>query len=167
MRGKRSELQREAIELLCRRLDRNGSAPEPSQRLKTWVERKALELNIESDPEPPDLLVEGLERGTIVALCADTGGAKSFTAQDLVVAVARAEASGSGRSSSRDGHAVIIDEENPARILRSRLRALGLTPRASPTSAAFTASGFASAPRAPTGPNGCAASWSASPPTWS
>ena len=126
--GKRSELQREAIELLCRRLDRNGSAPESKQRSKAWVERKPLELNIESDPEPPDLLVEGLERGTVVAVCADTGGAKSFTAQDLVVAVAEGRKEWLGKKLEiRYGHAVIVDEENPARIIRSRLRALGLT----------------------------------------
>jgi hypothetical protein len=82
--------------------------------------------------------VEGLERGTVVALCADTGGAKSFTAQDLVVAVAMSREGWLGkRLALRYGHAVLIDEENPARILRARLRALGLRPEGEPYVRAF------------------------------
>ena len=92
-----------------------------------------MELRMGDEPEAPDLLVEGMERGTIVALCADTGGAKSFTAQDLVVAVAEGRGEWLGKKlMPRHGHAVIIDEENPERILRARLRALGLSVEGEP-----------------------------------
>jgi hypothetical protein len=129
--GKRSELQAEAIELLCRRLDRNGARPQEQQ--SAWTQRRPLELKMGEEPEAPDLLAPGLERGTVVALCADTGGLKSFTAQDLVVAVAEGRGAWLGKKlDARHGHAVLIDEENPARILRARLRALGLSPEAEP-----------------------------------
>jgi hypothetical protein len=104
---------------------RNGDRAEP----EAWSERQPLDLRMADEPEAPDLLTEGLERGTVVALCADTGGAKSFTAQALVVAVAEGKDEWIGKKlDCRYGHAVLIDEENPERVLRSRLQALGLTP---------------------------------------
>jgi hypothetical protein len=107
--------------------DAEGAAPELCERPE-WADRRPLELKMAEEPEAPDLLVEGLERGTVVALCADTGGAKSFTAQALIVAVAEGRVEWLGKDlNSRYGHAVLIDEENPIRVLRSRLRALGLS----------------------------------------
>jgi AAA domain len=102
-----------------------------------WRDRKPLDLRTGDDPEAPDLLVDGLERGTVVALCADTGGAKSFTAQALIVAVAEEVEWLGKKLKTRHGHAVLIDEENPERILRDRLRALGLTPKGEPYVRAF------------------------------
>ena len=112
-----------------------GSADPLSEN--RWSDRKPLDLRTAEEPEAPDLLVDGLERGTVVALCADTGGAKSFTAQALIVAVAEGLPWLGKELNVRYGHAVLIDEENPERILRDRLRALGLTPNGEPYVRAF------------------------------
>jgi hypothetical protein len=79
-----------------------------------------------ADPEPPDYLIAGLiERGTITVLTADTGAGKSWVAMALSVCVA------SGKSflerAVQKGCVIYVDEENPQRIPRSRLRALGMT----------------------------------------
>jgi hypothetical protein len=112
-------------------LARNNGTPASAEA--GWPDRKPLDLKVDEEPEAPDLLVPGLERGTVAALCADTGGAKSFTAEDLVVAVAEGRGHWLGKALEvRYGHALLIDEENPERILCSRLRALGLTPDGEP-----------------------------------
>lgn len=121
------------LKALTRSSKSTERSPNASPKEERWLERKPLGLKADQEPEPPDLLAEGLERGTVVALCADTGGAKSFTAQDLVVAVAESRDKWIGKKlSPRHGHAVLIDEENPERIIRSRLRALGLTAEGEP-----------------------------------
>ncbi len=129
----------EAMQHLGEPVDIMAELVEPTGRdagagaTSEWSDRKPLALRTGEEPEPPDLLAPGLERGTIVALCADTGGAKSFTAQDLLVAIAQGRETWLGRAlKPRWGHGVLIDEENPMRILRARLRALGLTPEGEP-----------------------------------
>ncbi|MFN8161376.1 MAG: AAA family ATPase [Solirubrobacterales bacterium] len=108
----------------------DGDEDDPGIR---WAARKPLPLHTGKEPEPPDLLADGLERGTVVALCGDTGSAKSFIAQALAVAVAESHERWLGKGLSiRYGHAIYIDEENPVRIARARFRALGLTPQGEP-----------------------------------
>jgi hypothetical protein len=115
----------EEMARLCR-VELNGDSADDES---TWAERRPLALKVDSEPEPPDLLVAGLERGTVVAFCADTGGAKSFAAQDLSVGVAESRDEWLGKKLEvRHGHAIYVDEENPTRLVRARMRALGLTP---------------------------------------
>ena len=94
-----------------------------------WSERQPLDLAVNAAPEQPDYLVEGFfERGTVNVLTGDTGTAKSFCALDLAVAVVTGRDTWVGRRiRSNHKRAVVVDEENPARLVRSRARALGLT----------------------------------------
>ncbi len=94
-----------------------------------WSERRPLDLAVERDPEPPDYLVDGrIERGTITALTGDTGTAKSFHALDLAVRTVTGADEWLGSAlHARHGSVVYIDEENPVRLVRARVRALGLT----------------------------------------
>lgn len=91
--------------------------------------RRPLELDPDAPPEPPDYLVDGrIERGTVTALAGDTGTAKSFTAQSLVIAtVERRDAWLGRRLKPGEGRVLVIDEENPRRLVGARLTALGLT----------------------------------------
>jgi hypothetical protein len=93
-----------------------------------WSDRRALSLDRDAEPDPPDYLIaDRIERGTITALAGDTGAAKSWVAQSLQVATVERRDHWLGYElRARHGRAVAIDEENPERLVRSRLRALGL-----------------------------------------
>jgi len=93
-----------------------------------WALRQPLELDPDAEPEPPDYLVDArLERGTVTVLAGDTGAAKSFTAQSLTVATVEGADTWLGRDlRARHRRAIVVDEENPERLVRARLRALGL-----------------------------------------
>lgn len=87
--------------------------------------RTPLDLDFDAPAPPPDYLVHGLlERGTLGVLSGDTGAAKSIVASDLQVAVAV------GRdwlaSTVDQGRILVLDEENPPRLIRARLGALGM-----------------------------------------
>lgn len=82
-------------------------------------------LVLDADDEPPDWLVTRLiERGTVVVASGDTGAAKSIVASSLLpVALRREPWLGCGTSIER---VLVVDEENPPRLARARLRALGV-----------------------------------------
>lgn len=105
-----------------------AAAPEPDLSAG-WAERQPLELAVQREPDAPDYLVDGrIERGTVTVLSGDTGSAKSFAALDLAVRVANGAQDWLDRKlTGRHGRVVVIDEENPKRLVRSRARALGLT----------------------------------------
>jgi AAA domain len=126
-----SAAQRAELEALA---EGNGNGAGPAEQAESieptaWPARLPLDLDPEADPEPPDYLVAGrIERKTVTVLAGDTGAAKSFTAEALAVATVEGSQSWLGRElTPRHRRAVVIDEENPERIVRARLRALGLT----------------------------------------
>ena len=85
-----------------------------------------LTVDFDAIPEPPDWIVQGwIERGTVVMFSGDTGAAKSIVASSLV-ASALTDGEWLGRRANVQ-RVVVVDEENPARLVRSRLRALGVT----------------------------------------
>jgi AAA domain len=78
------------------------------------------------EPEPPAYLVDRLiERSTVNLLSGDTGAGKSIVVASLIVAVC----SGAGQWLGREVYAdrvICVDEENAERLVKARLRALGL-----------------------------------------
>src|SRR5215204_238123 len=74
-----------------------------------------------------DVCYSDLETSTVNALSADTGVGKTWLLQDLAVTIVL-ERPWLGRE-VRAGKVLYIDEENPARVVKSRLRALGLNER--------------------------------------
>ena len=83
-------------------------------------------FDFDADPEAPDWVVHGLiERGTLMILSGDTGAAKSIASSALVVAAVAGER-WLGHSTHID-RVMVVDEENPGRLVSGRLRALGLT----------------------------------------
>lgn len=76
-------------------------------------------------PEPDWLLTGLLERATVNVCSGDTGAAKSIHWQDATVRIARGE-EWLGRRTRR-GRVLYVDEENPARVVHTRLPALGMT----------------------------------------
>ncbi len=76
-------------------------------------------------PAPRYLVDRLLERGEVFVLSGDTGAAKSIVTTDLVVAGLR-ERGWLGREVAARRF-LIMDEENPERIVVARLRALGMT----------------------------------------
>lgn len=85
-----------------------------------------LAFDFDHDPDPPAYVVDRLfERQTVNILSGDTGAGKSLICAALVVAIC----SGHGEWLGRETYAervLVVDEENPARFVRERLRALGL-----------------------------------------
>jgi RecA-family ATPase len=75
---------------------------------------------------PPEWLVDGyIEARTVNVLSADTGAGKTWVLHALAVAMAMGT-SWLGRAVQR-GKVLYIDEENPIRLIKARLRALGLS----------------------------------------
>jgi hypothetical protein len=86
-----------------------------------------LELDFDEEPEAPDYVVDRLlERQTVTILSGDTGAGKSILAQSLTVAICSGRESWLGRELFGE-RVLVIDEENGGRVVRSRLRALGMT----------------------------------------
>lgn len=84
-----------------------------------------LDFDFDAVPEPPDWIVDRvIERGTVVVLSGDTGAAKSIVTSSLVQAALAGE-DWIGHICAID-RVMVIDEENPDRLARSRLRALGV-----------------------------------------
>lgn len=85
-----------------------------------------LTFDFEAPPEPPDYIVGGLfERGTVNIVSSDTGAGKTWLSCSLIAAaLAKAEWLGREVGASR---VIAVDEENPAAVIRARLRALGVT----------------------------------------
>lgn len=98
----------------------NG-APSP-----TWTARRPLDFDFDSPPlAPRDVVAGRLERGAITVLSGDTGAAKSILSGALVVAAAEGS-DWIGRAVTAR-RTLVLDEENPERLVRARLRALGMT----------------------------------------
>jgi hypothetical protein len=102
--------------------------------IKRWLEGQPaapvgiepLDLMLDRDPVPPTYVVHGLiSEKTVNVLSSDTGGGKTWCAHALVLAVCESK-SWLGRTVTAE-RASYVDEENPAHIPRSRLRALGLS----------------------------------------
>ena len=93
---------------------------------KEWEGREPLELDFDLEPEPPRYAVDKtFERSTVSVVSGDTGAAKSIAAAALIVAALLGE-----EWLERAVHVrrpLVVDEENPARLVRARLRALGMT----------------------------------------
>jgi len=83
--------------------------------------------------EPVDWLVEDfLARGTITMVAGEAGAGKSAMTQHLAVTMANAAAAGLDEDDCagltvRAGKVLIVDAENGANLVRSRLQAAGLT----------------------------------------
>ncbi len=98
----------------------------PAQTPQVSIEVKPLELDFDVAPRPPDYVVERLfERQTVNVLSGDTGAGKSLLMSSLVVAICADRGEWLGRAVNAE-RVLVIDEENPSRIVRERLRALGL-----------------------------------------
>ena len=84
-----------------------------------------LAFDFEADTSPPDWIVAGLiERGTVVVLSGDTGAAKSIVTSSLLPAALNDE-DWIGRRTNA-ARVLVLDEENPDRLVTSRLKALGV-----------------------------------------
>lgn len=99
---------------------RNGTAPTDTSHVE-WID-----FDFDREDDAPRYLVDGLiEREFINLIASDTGVGKTWIGLALVVAALRGD-----QWLGRDVHArrvLVVDEENPARVIKSRLRALGLT----------------------------------------
>lgn len=84
-----------------------------------------LSLDFDAQPEAPEWVVCNLiERGTVVLLSGDTGAAKSICVDALTVAVCHDD---DWLGHETVGQRVlVVDEENSDRLVRDRLRALGM-----------------------------------------
>ena len=107
------------LEVVKEALTRRGA-------VATTAEVDWLTFDFEAPPEPPRYIVGGLfERGTVNIVSSDTGAGKTWLSCSLIAA-ALAKAEWLGREV--EAHRVIaVDEENPAAVIRARLRALGVT----------------------------------------
>lgn len=100
-----------------------------------------LALDFELDPPAPRWIVRRLiERGTVAVLSGDTGAAKSIAADALAVAICLDAAWLDHETYAQ--RVLVVDEENPERIVRSRLKALGMTNEASERLRYFNRVGF-------------------------
>jgi hypothetical protein len=108
---------------MMERLDaRNGRGPGP----ETGPDPTPLDIDFDAEPEPPRYVVDRVfERQTVNVLSGDTGSAKSILGAALTAA-ALTGGEWLGRVVDAD-RVLVVDEENPSRTIRSRLRALGLT----------------------------------------
>lgn len=85
-----------------------------------------LEFDFEAEPEAPVWRVEQVyEQGTVNLFSGDTGAAKSIMAGALAVAAATG-GDWLGRRVAPT-YVLYVDEENPDRLVRRRLKALGMT----------------------------------------
>jgi hypothetical protein len=83
-------------------------------------------FDFDADPDPPDWLIyRTVEHSTVVMLSGDTGSAKSIVASSLLPA-ALDGGDWLGKTTHID-RVTVIDEENPERLVRARLAALGIT----------------------------------------
>jgi hypothetical protein len=106
----------------------------------TW-QPTPLAFDFDADPEEPDWIVQGvIERETLVLLSGDTGAAKSICVDALADAVCH-DGDWLGHE-ARAERVLVVDEENPERTARSRLRALGMTNAARERLRYFNREGF-------------------------
>ena len=97
-----------------------------AKRESPTVDVKWLDFDFEVPPEPPSYMVDGLfERGTVNIVSSDTGAGKTWLSCSLIAA-ALGKTEWLGRSVEAR-RLIAIDEENPAAVIRARLRALGVT----------------------------------------
>jgi hypothetical protein len=119
----------------------NGNLPNPghSPRGETSVSERiaaasasrsvapvAVDFDFSAEPEPPAYLVDRLlERATVNVLSGDTGAGKSIIIASLIVAVCSGCTTWLDREVYAD-RVLVVDEENAERLVKARLRALGL-----------------------------------------
>ncbi len=83
-----------------------------------------LDFDFDAEPEDPDWAIVGVvERGTVVHLDGDTGAAKSIM-QESLASDCLAGCDWLGHE-TRVHRVSVVDEENPGRLVRSRMAALG------------------------------------------
>lgn len=90
----------------------------------------AVEFDFDQPPPAPDYVVDKLlERCTVNMFSGDTGAGKSIFTTSLVVAAARASMTDSGWLGREvlGTRSIVIDEENPERLVRARMAAMGMT----------------------------------------
>lgn len=84
-------------------------------------------FDFSSLPRFPDYIVDGMfERRTVNIVSGDTGSAKSIWSAGLTHALLRGR-KWCGREIPNKARVLYLDEENPERVVHSRLRALGVT----------------------------------------
>lgn len=87
---------------------------------------RSVHFDFDGPPPNPDYLVDGLfERDTITMMSADSGVGKSMIMKSIVVAGMQGKP-WLGRKTNFK-RAMVIDEENPLRVVTTRLRAFGMT----------------------------------------
>jgi hypothetical protein len=127
LKGKLADLVSQAEE--------HATNPEAARKLVTQTLREyadtrfdweptPIDFDFDAEPPAPDWIVtRAIERGTVVVLSGDTGAAKSIVSSSLL-ASALADSDWLGLSTNIQ-RLTVIDEENPARLVQARLRALG------------------------------------------
>jgi hypothetical protein len=101
----------------------SGAADFRAAEASDWTPQP-LAFDFEAEPEAPEWAVHGLiERGTVVVLSGDTGAAKSIAVQSLLPAALDGE-DWLGHSTHVE-RVLVVDEENPERLVKDRIRALG------------------------------------------
>ncbi|MCW2983500.1 MAG: ATPase [Conexibacter sp.] len=88
-------------------------------------ELPGLTLDLDAPADAPRWIVHGvIERGTVAILAGDTGAAKSIVSQWLTVQALKGN-DWFNRTTHID-RVIYVDEENPDRLVKARLRAMGL-----------------------------------------
>lgn len=83
-------------------------------------------IDLSEAQRPPDWVIVGeMEAGCVTMMAADSGAAKSLLAQALTVAVARGQGSCWLGEVAEAAPVIYVDGENHARLISTRLRALG------------------------------------------
>lgn len=86
---------------------------------------RPLFFDFTGEPPDPEWIIDGLiERGTVTVLSADSGAGKSLLTSSMIVAMLQRKR-WLGRETAGD-RAMVVDEENYGRIVRSRFKALGM-----------------------------------------
>lgn len=107
---------------------------------------EALTFDFDAPPPPPVWVIDKLiERENVVVLSGDTGAAKSIISTACIPA-ALAGAPWMGHETHIE-RVLVVDEEDPARVVRARLKALGMTNDHRDRLRYFNREGFALAPR--------------------
>jgi AAA domain len=102
-----------------------------------------LIFNYAAEPDPPAYLVDHLlERQTVNVLSGDTGSGKSIVTASLAVAICMGSGEWLGREVYTE-RVLVVDEENPERLVKARLYALGLRDDHTDKLRYFSRQGFA------------------------
>jgi hypothetical protein len=94
-------------------------------RRSVVIEPESFDFDAEQ-PEPDFVIDRLIERGTVNVCSGDTGAAKSIHWMDAAVSVVHGS-EWMGRNIPNKARVLYLDEENPQRIVHSRLPALGMS----------------------------------------